>query len=487
MKRNLPPIYLVSSEVWRQGYSFLPFGIMFVGKALVKAGFSVQLFHLHQGEENLLYQAVLDKPPLFVGFSTIIGSTLKRDIEMSRVVKKMGQVVVWGGVFASMVPELVLKEDYVDYVVIGEGEIIAPRLAEAIAHKEPPKDIPDVGWKDNEEIKINPPSGWVEDIDQFEPGWELVDPSLYLRKFPYLEEYYWQVYFTRGCPKNCSFCYNRLDDRRRHWRAHSLEYRRSQLKFLDKFLPQKPKIISLLGDNPFGVPEKGWEIVYELKRPWAGVGRLELVREDFLKRVKETRAVYLGFGLESASPKMLKIYNKEYAQDQALSAVELLKDYPCLYDIGMIFFGPEEELEDRRENLRFMEQARKINPYLYFAYNPFWVFPKTPLWEKCLKQGFIPPKNIKEWSERFLDFMEIHHFNRRKWARAQTILYLLYGRPRVIFSLPGWVHQALYRRLYNFQFNFPLEELLRVSMRGMNKLRRGSGKKSRSPFPPLSP
>jgi len=484
---RLPPIYLVSNEVWNQGYFSPPLGIMFVGKALSQAGYSVRLFHLHQGEEKLLYQAILDQPPLFVGFSTIIGSTLKRDIQMSKAVKKLGQVVVWGGVFASMVPEIALKEDYIDYVVIGEGELIAPRLAEAIASKQPPRDIPDVGWKDRGEIKINPPAQWAKDIDRFEPGWDLIDPTKYLRKFPYYEEYYWSFYFTRGCPKNCNYCYNRLDSRRKLWRIHSLEYCREQINYLKKTLPVQIKILSLVGDNLFGELHSAWNLIYGLNYPWAGVGRFEIVNPDFVSQAKETRAVYLGFGLESASEKMLKIYRKEITPQMAMDALERLASYPCFYDAGVIFLGPGEEQEDRQQTFKFMEQARKINPYLCFASNPFWVFPGTPLWEKCLKQGFIPPQNIEEWSQRFLDFMEVYGWSKRRWARAKTVLDLLYGLPRVIFSLPPGIHKALYHRLYRFEFKIPLEEIIRLSLRGVSRFRSWFPKKPGSPFPPLSP
>jgi len=472
VRKTSPEIFLVANEIWERGYCTLPFGIMYVGKALTNAGFKVRIFHLHSGEEKQFYKEVERSQPLFVGFSTIIGNALKRDIEMSKALKKMGQTIVWGGVFASMVPEQVLAQDYVDYVVIGEGEEITPQLAEAILEKEPPSSIPDVGWKDKGEIKINPPGRWSNNLDQYEPGWELIDLKKYLRKFPGREEYYWQISCFRGCPHKCSFCYNWIDSRRRVWRANSLEWCKEQLKYLEKRLPVKIKILSFPGDNSFGNKDHAWEIIYGLEKAWAGMGRLEIVDEDFVKKAKETQAVYLGFGLESASEKMLKIYQKELTPQKAMTSISLLSKLSCLVDVGMMFFGPGEEQADRRESILFMEKALKENPKVYFAFNTFWAFPKTPLWKKCLELGYHPPQTPEEWSERFMSFLEVYGWNRKKWLRANFLLNAFFGiPPRLAEQIPGWLRKILYQRLWKFEFNFPLEDLIRLTIKAWRAFR----------------
>jgi len=461
-----PPIYLVANEIWEKGYCNLPFGIMYVGRALTDAGFPVRLFHLHRGEEKILYDEVQRQKPLFVGVSTTIGSTLSRDIEISMRLKAMGQKLVWGGVFASMVPEQVLGGGFVDFVVRGEAEHSAPKLAEAILADSAPRNIPGVCWLEHGQFMSNPGCEWPQDLDQFQPGWELIDLKQYFRKFANRDDYCWQVIFSRGCPHSCAFCYNRLDEERKRWRTNSPAYWDDQLAYLEKHLPARIGVLSLAGDNAFGDEGKAWEMIEHFRRPWAAVGRIELVGDDFVRRCRETRAVYLGFGLESGSERMLKVYNKGITSAQAMTAIEKLASINAVQDVGIIFFGPGETLEDRRLTVEFMEKARAANPYLYFAVNPFWAFPGTPLWEKVLEQGWRPPANLHEWSTRFLDFMEVHGWDRRKWGRAYGAARRLYGFPRAWGeTVPSWSRGILYSRLHNFQFNYPIEEVLRFAYR----------------------
>lgn len=444
---------------------------MYVGRALKDAGWEVRLFHLHLGEENLLYDAVKQAPPLFVGISTIIGPTLRRDIDLSRKLKALGQTVVWGGVFASMVPEMVLADGAIDYVVKGEAENSAPRLASAIWEKAAPVGIPGVGYIENGQARINPGCDYPQDLDKVQPGWELIDPKKYLRKFEGRDDYFWQIFFSRGCPSACAFCYNRTDDGRRVWRAHSLEYWKDQLAYLEKTLSEKIGVLTLAGDNSFGDPEQAWKLIEGLGRTWSGVTRLELVGQEFVRRARETRAVYLGFGLESGSDRMLKIYNKDLTSESAMNAAEQLAAHKCLYDFGVIFFGPGETVEDRQRTVEFMEKARARNPYLYFAFNAYWAFPHTPLWPKCLEQGFRAPAGLDEWSTRFNDFMEVHGWDRIRWARAASVLKLLYAYPAAGGeTIPRWARSILYRRLHHFKFELPLEEGLRFVYRNYLRL-----------------
>src|SRR5438067_5115897 len=71
--------------------------------------------------------------PLFVGFSTITGPQLKPVIVASQRVHALGIPVVWGGVHATIMPEECLRESYVDYVVVNEGEEVSVDLAHLLS------------------------------------------------------------------------------------------------------------------------------------------------------------------------------------------------------------------------------------------------------------------------------------------------------------------------------------------------------------------
>src|SRR3990172_2903114 len=114
-----------------------PFGIMYVADALEQVGFKVKLFHETEEFVEPFVQQVAAEKPLFVGFSTITGPQLRPTIEASRRVHALGVPVVWGGVHATIMPLDVLKEDYVDFVIVNEGEETAQELAQMLSWQKP--------------------------------------------------------------------------------------------------------------------------------------------------------------------------------------------------------------------------------------------------------------------------------------------------------------------------------------------------------------
>jgi anaerobic magnesium-protoporphyrin IX monomethyl ester cyclase len=166
MASGKAPIYLVAQ---RKADTFLngwvpPFGIMCVGEALRRAGHPVRLFHLSGDDDKALVDALATERPLFVGFSNSISPTVSRDLRLSRLVSAQGIKVVWGGMFATSLPEETLKSGLVDYVVRGEGERPAVGLAEAIASGAEPAGIEGVGFRRGglrRTIWTGSPTGWT--------------------------------------------------------------------------------------------------------------------------------------------------------------------------------------------------------------------------------------------------------------------------------------------------------------------------------------
>ena len=129
-------IFLINFRNHRDMYP--PFGIMYVADALEQVGFKVELFHETEEFLEEFVARVKTASPLFVGFSTITGPQLRPTIRASERVHDLGIPVVWGGVHATIMPEDVLKEKYVDFVIVNEGEETSQELAKMLAGQEIP-------------------------------------------------------------------------------------------------------------------------------------------------------------------------------------------------------------------------------------------------------------------------------------------------------------------------------------------------------------
>ena len=145
------------------------------------------------------------------GISSSFTPYYQEALEVARIIKEWDQkrIVVMGGCHVSCDPESVLKSPWVDYVVLGEGEIRFPYLLGQIGkgmggHF---KEVGGIGFKENGEIRINSLSTFIEDIEDFPfPARELLD----LNRYRIGRKRSTMIITSRGCPHGCAYCSTHL-------------------------------------------------------------------------------------------------------------------------------------------------------------------------------------------------------------------------------------------------------------------------------------
>ena len=105
-------------------------------------------------------------------------------LEVARIIKAWDRkkIVVMGGAHVSCDPESVLKNPWVDYAVLGEGEIRFPRLLNEIKKGAAGRvdQIDGIGYRKEGEIRITPPRGFINDLDTLPyPAREFFRPDEY--------------------------------------------------------------------------------------------------------------------------------------------------------------------------------------------------------------------------------------------------------------------------------------------------------------------
>jgi len=140
-----------------------------------------------------------------VGISSLFTAYAEEALETARVIKRFlpDSKVVMGGHHPTHLPEAVLKEPAVDFVIRGEGERAMAELAMALSAGCPVSGVGGLCYRTRSgQIVVNPPAV-LENPDDFpRPSLDLVDQAFYGRR----DGNSTVVTASRGCPMTCSYC-----------------------------------------------------------------------------------------------------------------------------------------------------------------------------------------------------------------------------------------------------------------------------------------
>jgi anaerobic magnesium-protoporphyrin IX monomethyl ester cyclase len=194
-------------------------------------------YHIGAAWPKLL-EKILAHEPDIVGITNPFSDMADYTIRVAAEIKaaRPGVMTVVGGPHATSCPQSFLsRDDSVDYVVRGEGELTLARLVEARSRGQDGHDIPGMTFEDADGIHSNPAAPFIENLDDLPlPAYHLAPmeryfdlvrdgyPSRFMFEYPGSEREV-SIITSRGCPFHCVFCGNHIHMGRR-WRHHSVSY-----------------------------------------------------------------------------------------------------------------------------------------------------------------------------------------------------------------------------------------------------------------------
>ncbi len=445
-----------------------PLALLYLATALKKNGYSAKIIYKDEDEVDGIIKEVENYKPDLIGMSVFTGYFNKKYIELSRELKEKGFKIAWGNAHPSLLPEQTLKEEAIDFVVIGEGEETIVDLVSRVDRPDEYGLVKGIGFKDKDgKIIINAKRDFIN-IDDYLIDWSLIDVRKYIA--PYFSDRYKRVLAivtSRGCPFNCQFCYNLVFNNRR-WRAHLPEKLIANLKpVIEKY---NIDAIRILDDNFFVNPKRAFAIVRGLGRPYFADSRVEYVDEEFVKNLKETKCLEIMFGFESGSDRiMTDVVQKGTTTKDTIKAVTLLKNSGTMASGSMVFGFPSETEDEYRETMRFIIKLLEINPNLAFTCGWFLPYPGTGLYAKAKELGFKPPERIEDW-DQFDRWRNDYRMVWLDWDYEQPVRYT-----RQIIHLLALAHKRnipilkslLKWRVRNLNFSLPIDIFLFSKLRNI--------------------
>ncbi|MDD4979826.1 MAG: cobalamin-dependent protein [Candidatus Omnitrophica bacterium] len=357
---------------------------------------------------------VKDFSPDAVGISCLFSSQSENVHAICKIVKEIDKriVTILGGAHCSAVPADVLRDENVDFIVIGEGEITLKVLLEHLQNKRSIRDIEGIGFRYNDSVKINPRINYLENLDSLPfPYWEIFPLEEYFRinnphgspakKTPFLP-----MITSRGCPFECIFCsiHNLWG---RNYRKRSAGQVVSEISYL--FHKFGVKELLFEDDNLTLDKNRAESIFKEMIRQgfnllWSvpnGVA-LQTLDDGMLELMKQSGCYRISIGIESGDEHVLKnIIKKPLMLSQVkpiINKAEKLKiETAVFFVVGL----PGETREHLNNTFKLAKKLQADNVNFFFA-TPL---PGTRLLELCKEKKLIPSEfNYKDLKADYPSF-----------------------------------------------------------------------------------
>jgi radical SAM superfamily enzyme YgiQ (UPF0313 family) len=334
------------------------------------------------------------------------------------------KVLLVGGHVAAL-PEQTLLEEAADFVSRGEGLYAMVDLLAALDTANPDwKQVRDIGYRDNGELRFTAPAPLVTDVDRDMPGiaWDLLPMERYrahnwhclghLQRSPYAA-----IYTTLGCPYKCSFCciqapfksgeavlgLKTTSNSYRFWSpkrvADDLQMLREKygvrnVKFADEMFVLNRRHVEGICDEL---------IARDLDLNIWAYARVDTVKEGMLDKLRRAGFTWLAFGIEAANPRVRADVQKGFDQDDIFRTIEQVRA-AGIHVIGNYIFGlPEDDLETMRQTLDLALDlnCEFANFYCAMAY------PGSPLYREALANGWPLPKTWNGYSQHAMDSLPL--------------------------------------------------------------------------------
>ena len=381
-----------SNAPWYQGKKLPPLGLSYVAGALEKAGFKVEMLDNYMLNKPIddVKQLVARLNPEIVGV-TCGSATYRRCLETAGAVKDTlpSCKVVVGGWHASYMPDTLLSQPTVDYVVVGEGERAMVELAQHVTTGNSEKGqigVAGVGYKHDGTMMKNAPK-FIENMDEIPyPARHLLPMHLYDRTIEFLNAKPADVMnISRGCPFSCAFC-----ETKKLWGSACRTFSPARVMgevrhMMDEF---GTRGIYFINDN-FTIKRNETLQLCDLLRKsnlnleWVCDTRTDLVSKELLEKMHEAGCEAIWFGVESGSRRILKRINRTITLEQTENAFRLCKQVGMRVACSFMLGFPDEAREDLEATRRF---ADKLDPD-WCQFNVFIAYPDSSLYQEMLQTG----------------------------------------------------------------------------------------------------
>ncbi|MCX5677957.1 MAG: radical SAM protein [Candidatus Omnitrophica bacterium] len=373
-------------------------GLASIGAVLKANGHEVRINYIDSVKKiGSVLDGIKARKPAVVGF-TAVETQFPYVRDLARRIKSAYPcLVVCGGVFTTLFPEVVIEEaSPLDAVIMGEGEFSLLDLVSKLEKGDEWRSVPNLAYRDSVSggIVKNQLAPLMADLDALPfPATEL---------FPYQDIIDRQnvalFHFNRGCPYRCTFCSNEALGKVYGMATNRMRYRtvesvmREITSTLTKYRIQNDKLLCFQDD--LFLSDKRWITefcaIYEktIRRPFWCTARSNHINDDVCASLKRAGCKTLMMSVESGND-----YIRNEVMKRNISREVLVKSFETCHRHGIntmvscIIGLPFETAEMIDDSIKTMAGLPSISTY---GINIFYPYKGTVLRSVCEEKGFMP-------------------------------------------------------------------------------------------------
>ena len=395
-----------------------PLGLAYIAAVLEKKGFEIKILdsivegslkgtsykknQIRYGlSDKEIEKEIKDYSPDLVGVSCLVSAKVYDMLNVCRIAKKINSKIITatGGAHPTAAFRELLKDKNLDFVVIGEADYTFLDLISSINKKGDLSKIDGLAWREGQEIKVNPKTKFIENLDQLPlPARHLLKMERYIKtSSPHSgikRQPFTSIISSRGCPFRCHFCVIRFI-----WggeaRFRSPENVLAEIEHLiknygikeihfedDNLLTDKQRAKAIFE----GIIKKGWNLT--LNSP-SGLS-VATLDQDLLVLMKKAGYYSVSLAIESGDKDILKLMRKPVDLKKALRLIKKAKDLG-LKTKGFFILGyPGETKKQMKKTIDFASKSNLDWSIFFIATT----IPGSELDKMCREKGYLIDKKL---------------------------------------------------------------------------------------------
>ena len=382
-------------EIEMAGLPFL--SVSYVASYLEKFG-PHQMGIIDAHSDNLTAEETVNKilsfNPEAAGLTATTHNRLQAIAVIKRLkVKKPSLLIIVGGPHFSLSAQDALKVvPEIDCVIRREGEITAKELLDVWPDQKKLKSVLGITYRDfSGRIIENPDRPFIRNWSELPfPAWHLYDLSKYQKKIHGTDFRTIGVISARGCPNLCTFCANAA------YGKSMLRLRQpkdfvNELEFLNKEYGFEgfnfwDDTLTVVKSHVMNICQEILSRGLDIK--WYARARVNTVDKEMIETMKKAGCVRISFGIESGSPRMLKVIKKNITLEQARKAVELSFQAGLIVSLNFIVNLPTETAIDLKMTADLIKEFNQL-PNVQANYGILLIYPGTEVESFAKENGLL--------------------------------------------------------------------------------------------------